>query len=592
MNQAQKLQQLDYMRYVRLLWRWKWFVLVPAIVFPLVAGLMAMRMPDRFRSTTLILVQPQKVPDRFVPTTVTSRIQDRLQTISQQIFSRTRLEKIIKEFGLFKAQQGKLAPEEIVARMRRRITLQVHRKDSFRLSYEDPDPRVAMLVTSKLASLFIEENLKVREQQALGTSQFLADEIANYREKIRALESSIMDFKRKHMNELPSQLASNQARLSQLQNRLQMNTDTLNNAENRRLQLQQQLAEIERRVEESRSQRRASSAGMSISDRLAALLDRQDAETGGELAEEARLQAAELQLKQARARIDDLLLRYTPKHPEVVAARAVAARLEEQVRAERAVVEQRRREFEEKRKAEQARQASTAAPPPEPEPQAPPAPKYPPIYDRLKADLQSIETEIAQIREQNRQIERQIEMFQARIAAVPARQLQLQQLSEDYDNLKTVLESLVNKKLQADMSASLERKQKGEQFKVLDPANLPKKPYAPNRLRMVLLAVVLGFGVGAGLVLGLDLLCPGVRTRNELKAVLGVPVFGLVTEIVTPERVRTRRKVRLATATGVVLVLATGALVVHVRVKPLPEAVRQIYTQVKSTHWTTLKDAR
>ncbi len=589
MKQPPALQQFDYMRYARLLWRHKWIVFVPPVLFALFAALWSMQLPDRFRSTTLILVQPQKVPDRFIPSTVTASIEDRLQTISQQIFSRTRLEKVIKEFNLFEKERQKLTPEEVVNIMRRRIDLQVHRQDSFRLSYEDSDPRLAMLVTNKLASLFIEENLKVREQQAMGTSQFLAGEIERYREQVRGLEEKITEFKRKHIYELPEQVASNRARLSQLQNRLQINADNLNGAENRRIQVQDQIAEIERSVREKRVPQRRLAPAESISAQLERLFQQQAGTSVGATVDMSRVRAAEAKVREVQSEIDALLLQFTPKHPEVVAARNRLKRLQREVEAERQAVERQQAQLEKQKAAVQQKQPATPVAEPPIKAEKPTEPVYPPVYQRLKADLRQLESEIQRIREQNQEIEQQIEMYQARIAAAPRRQMELEQLSEDYDNLKGILEDLVDKKLQADLSGSLEKKQKGEQFKVLDPANLPARPVSPNRMLLVLTAGFFGFALGGGAVLLVDFLCPGPKTRDELKSMLSVPVLASVSEIVTPEGVRRQRRTRLAAAAVVVLVVAVGAIVVHVAVKPLPVAFGELYAKAKTTHWTTMK---
>ncbi len=581
--QPPSARPFDAMRYVRLLWRRKWMILVPGVIFPLAAGYYAMQLPDRYKSSTLILVQPQKVPTKFVPSTVTTSIEDRLHTISQQIFSRTRLEQIIQEFNLFEQERKTKAPEEIIAKMRSRIRLKVHKRDAFELSYIDPNPRLAMLVTNKLASLFIEENLKVREQQAIGTSQFLEDEIERYRSKIREKEKIIYEFKRKHMHELPEQLASNQSRLNQLQNQLQINTQNINAAEGRKLQLQEQIAEIERRVQEDVERRRRE--WERARERAQAAAEAAGSATPREpQAARPVVLPIDREIEKLRQRLDDLRTVYTERHPDVVRLKARLAQLEAEAERQRAELAARQQEQAD---AQEVRAGDVSPAPVPEEPDL--SPRYPPVYEKLKAELARVTVDLEKLREQNEKIQEAIEVYQKRIAATPARQLQLQQLTEDYDNLKRVLESLIDKKLQADLAENLERKQKGEQFKILDPANLPEKPFYPNRMRYLLMGLVAGLGLGVGLVLLLDFLDASVKTKHDLEEAVSVPVLCVVPEIVTPATVRRRWAIRLGVVASLAVCTLAVAMVIHVKVKPLPEAVSDLYAQIRNTHWTTVR---
>ncbi len=591
--------QIDIGRYLRLLWKRKWLILLPTILFPGAAAYWAMQQPDSFKSTTLILVQPQRVPAQFVQSTVTTGIQERLHTISQQIFSRTRLEQIIQEFGLFPEERQTRTPEEVTETMRGRIKLSVHRNDAFQLAFVDQNPRLAMLVANKLASLFIEENLKVREQQAIGTSQFLGDEIDRYREQVRQREAEILAFKRKHMAEMPEQLAASQARLGQLQSQLQINAQSINSAEDRRVQLQQQLAEIEQRVQEERvsargSETRSETRGPSISEMLMAQFQQADPGGGAVAApvDESKLRALEGELAKRRQALEALLISLTPKHPDAVRLQGEVEKIEAKVAEERARVE-----------AEKAKAlAAIPPPPPAPEPAAPapepPAPsqssaepplRYPAMYERLKADLARTDADIVRLSAQTGEIQGAIEGLQGRVAATPARQLQLQQLSEDYDNLKGVLEGLINKKLQADLSENLERKQKGEQFKILDPANLPVKPFSPNRQRVVAMGLLVGLILGLGTVLLMDFLDWSVKSKPDLGSVVNAPVLGVIPVILTTGDLRRQWAWRLGASGALVACLVVAAGVVHWQVKPLPRAVGDLISQARATHWTTMK---
>jgi polysaccharide chain length determinant protein (PEP-CTERM system associated) len=574
-------KQPDISKYLRLCWRKKWLILVPIVLFPAAAGYSVMQLPDQYKSTTLILVQAQKVPTSFVPSTVTTNIAERLNTISQQILSRTRLEEIIQEFDLFaREKKAKLSPEEIVELMRRKIELNVHRNDAFELNYVDANPRLAMLVTNKLASLFIEENLKAREQQAIGTSQFLSDEIERVREQVREKEQIILGYKSRHMNELSDQVTSNQARLGQLQNQLQINTQEMNAAEDRKLKLQQSLADVERRAQEEYELKKASKGAKvkSISDEL---MEQFMAGSGeGDRLDDSSIRALQAEIRKQEKEFQRLRLTYTDRHPDALKAQTQIRRLQGQLEKEKA-------DFDAK-KAEAARTRKSAA-------ETGPATDvevgvvYPPAHARLKADIARADADISRLNAQNREIHRAVEVYQARIAAVPTRELGMKQISEDYANLKGTLDNLVAKKLQADLSENLEKKQKGEQFQVLDPANLPEKPFFPNRARYVAGALAAGAALGFGLVFLLDFADLSVRTKEELSAVANLTVLGAIPEIVTPGDHRRRKAFRLGISGGLAAFALVAVIVVHFAVKPVPQALGDLIAQVRSTHWTTMK---
>jgi uncharacterized protein involved in exopolysaccharide biosynthesis len=164
---------------------WKAWILVPAILGALTGAVLAARAAPVYRSETLILVVPQRVPEWYVRPSITSKFGDRLQSISQQILSRTRLERIIQDFDLYKDERRRGEHlEDIVEMMRKNIDLTIEHSDAFRVGFRGTDPRTIMKVTDRLASLFIEESLRDRELLAQGTNQFLVAMLENVRERL------------------------------------------------------------------------------------------------------------------------------------------------------------------------------------------------------------------------------------------------------------------------------------------------------------------------------------------------------------------------------------------------------------------------
>jgi len=215
----------------QILLRRKWLIVLPAILVGGVSAAVIYKLPNLYRSETLILVVPQRVPETYVRSTVTARIEDRLQAISQQIMSRTRLEQVITDFNLYaKERADKELMEDIIERMRNRdIGIQIIRGDSFRVSYIAGDPRTAMRVTERLGSLFIDESLRDREVLADGTTEFISTQLDEAQRKLVENENKVLEYQRLHDGELPSQTPAN----LQAQHNAEMALQTLGEALNR-----------------------------------------------------------------------------------------------------------------------------------------------------------------------------------------------------------------------------------------------------------------------------------------------------------------------------------------------------------------------
>jgi uncharacterized protein involved in exopolysaccharide biosynthesis len=183
---------------MRAMWRRKWLVIVPLVVSVATTAIVSYMTPTRYRAETLILVVPQRVPENYVRPTTTSKIEERLLAISQQILSRTRLERVILDFDLYADERRDGVMEDIVHRMRDDIEVQIAKGDAFRVSYMGDSPKVVMHVTERLSSLFIEESLRDREVLAEGTSQFLEAQIEQKRKDLTELEERVQQFKREN----------------------------------------------------------------------------------------------------------------------------------------------------------------------------------------------------------------------------------------------------------------------------------------------------------------------------------------------------------------------------------------------------------
>jgi polysaccharide chain length determinant protein (PEP-CTERM system associated) len=462
-----------------------WLLIVPLAVIGASTGVVGRALPDLYRSDTLILVVPQRVPENFVKSTVTARIEDRLGSITQQILSRTRLERVIQDFDLYAEERRTGIMEDIIERMRtREIQVQVVKGDAFRVSYIGREPRTVMKVTERLASLFIEENLRDRELQAEGTNLFLENQLEDARRRLIEQEKKLEAYRRQHTGELPSELNSNLQVIQNTQMQIQAMVESLNRDHDRRLVLERQIAEAAAAPAE---------------------LITPAASPGSDSAPPA---SAAQQLEAARAQLQALELRLKSGHPDI------------------GLMRRRIRDLERKAEAE----ALSAPVTPESAPRA----TSPAEFQRqqrlaaLRGELEQLDRQTAQKVEDERRLRAVSQNYQARAEAAPARETELVELMRDYTTIQSMYTTLLQKKEESKIAANLERRQIGESFKLLDPARLPERPFSPDRRTINVGGVLAGLGLGLALIALLEYKDSSFKTDAEVASVLSLPVLAVV----------------------------------------------------------------
>jgi polysaccharide chain length determinant protein (PEP-CTERM system associated) len=493
-------------------WRRKWFILSIVSVMTTAAILFAMRLPDLYRSETLILVVPQRVPESYVRSTVTMRIEDRLRSLRQQLLSRSNLERIIKDFGLFPQQIDKRPMESIVETMRQSVTVDTVREDAFKITYTADSPRTAMIVADRLAAIFIDENMRDRGLQAEGTNDFLESQLDEARKRLETHEQKLEVYRRQNSGELPSQLQSNLQVIESTQEQIQNLNESINRDRDRRLVLERGL----------------------VDDDSAAGID------GGTATGEIR---AIDELEKARAELRDLLLRLKPEHPDVVAKTRSISELEEKVRA--------------------ATTAATAAPAARTETTLSGNDLVRRARGRqIKAEMVKLDEQIAAKEKDMRELRLRMSDYQRRVDAVPGHESELTGLMRDYETLQAVYSDLLAKKENSQISTNLERQQVGEQFKVIDPARLPEEPFSPNRVRIALIAAALGMFLAIGGLGIIEYRDTTFRTEDEVVRTLVLPVIAAIPLLTAIADVRRHRRNRLLLgAATAATVLALSAAV-------------------------------
>jgi len=485
-----------------------WLIIIPFV-------LVSTATPNLYRSETVILVVPQRIPESYVRSTVTSRIEDRLQSIGQQILSRTRLERIILDFDLYASDRRTAPMENVVEIMRRDIEVETVKGDAFKVTYVSGDPKAAMEVTNRLASLFIEENRRDREVLADGTNQFLESQLEDARRRLAEHEKKVQEYRQQYTGELPTQVQSNLQVIQNTQLQVQAIVESIDRDRDRRIVLERSIAD-------------ASAAD----ERTAA----------GTSPVEAQASPEEEELETARRALRELQARLTSEHPDV-------ARAKRQLR-----------ELEAK-----AAPAAPSAAAPAPQPQIRPArPTATAARIRnLQNEMQNIDRQIAYKEAEERRLRGVIATYQARVEAAPKRESELIELTRDYTTLQQLYTGLLAKREDSKIAANLERRQAGEQFRILDPARVPEQPFSPNRTRMNLMGAIAGLALGLGLVALLEYRDTTLRTDDDVLSTLNLPVLAVIPLLVTSvdDRRQKRRRWAAVAAAASVMVIGTAVVV-------------------------------
>ncbi|HEX5234130.1 MAG TPA: Wzz/FepE/Etk N-terminal domain-containing protein [Silvibacterium sp.] len=459
----------DIREILQVLMRRKLWILGCVLIIPPLVFIAGRHWPKKYRSETMILVDPQKIPEEYVKATITGDVTDRLQTISEEVMSRTRLLMIASKNGLYQTARKKFGDDSAVSALRKDITVEIIKGvndhspiDGFKIDYVASTPQLAQTVTQQIAALFIEENIKERDQDAQGTQQFIENQLVKARADLSAQDARIRDFKAAHLGTLPEQEGSNLAMISEYQSLAQQNSDAIDRANQQKVYLQSML-------------------NVNGPQKSAAI-----AQPPSPL---------QLQLSTAEDQLAAASQKYTDSHPDVIRLKYEVATLRAQL----------------KRQPAGASHAATAS--------------GPSIGQQLESQLLATEQEIKSRADRQQELQRRIEAVQSKVQSLPAVQQEYESLSRDYGEMQKNYDSLLEKEQASGMAAELERHNESERFQILDPASYPSAPYFPN------LQIVNAAGIAGALILGLALAFlaemrdPTIHNSDEAEIYLSAPLI-------------------------------------------------------------------
>jgi polysaccharide chain length determinant protein (PEP-CTERM system associated) len=510
--------------YLKIGWRRKWLLLIPFVVIAAGTVVVAQYLPDRYLSETTILVVSQRVPEDYVQGTVATAPQDRLLAINQQILSRSRLEQIIQEFTLYAEERQTMIMQDVIDRMRRDIGIHITKGEpTFRISYIGSSARTTMQVTERLASFFIDENLRDRAALAESTNQFLEAQLQDARARLIAHEKKLEKYRLAHAGELPSQLQANLQSMQNLQLQLQALTQSLSQDRDRRLMIERLLADASA-PEPVPTVDPVAQPGEAAGGATAGM-------TAGQQLEAARrsLRAAELRLK--------------PDHPDIGRLKRAIKELEQRAEAEAL---------------EQPLSPDAAGARPMTPAEAARATRL----AELRAQMESLERQIGHKQEEEQRLKTLLASYQARVSAVPTREAELVELTRDYETLQQIYTGLLQKKETSNMAVNLERRQIGEQFRIIDPARLPERPVSPDRVQISMAGALGGAALGVLLLVLLEYRDTSLRSEDDVVAALGLPAIALVPLVFTATERRRRRRRQLASLAAVAVALVLSFVAV------------------------------
>lgn len=502
-------QQLEIDDYLAILRRRWWLLMLLGILGAAIAYGTSLLLLNRYTSRSLVLVERQQVPDNFVQPVVTTDLDQRLATLEEQILSRTRLRPLINNFGLFKereyfdlkrlkpvvellgrimAQGSEASDEWRIEQTRAAIGVKPVKSiiqdpkgglPGFYISFTYSNPQTAQQVCDRITSMFIDEDIRFREQAAQGTTDFLDNQLQDAKRQLDQQDARLAKFKQKYLGALPDDTQTNLSILTSLNVQLEGVTGSIQRTAQDKSYvesfLEQQLETLKSKASPATSQK----------------------------------DTLQKQLTQMEGQLIQLKSEYTDKYPDVVNLEATIAQLKKKI------------------------QEKNTSPPPKSHPTTQqPVVVEPQQIQQLRSQLRADEDNLKALYQEQKQLKNQISLYQSRVNMSPAIEQQYKEITRDHQTALTFYDGLLRKKQQSAMAADLQRRQQGEQFHVMDPADLPPSPSFPNRPLFGLAGLGIGLMIGLGLVWFLEGREKILRTERDVETLLGIPILAAVPNVV------------------------------------------------------------
>jgi succinoglycan biosynthesis transport protein ExoP len=488
--------------------RRRWWILAPACCVTLAAIAVLLFLPNRYTSEATLVVVEQQIPQRYVVPNSTTDLTSALDAIKQEVMSRNRLLKMIDDFGLYPKQRKRLAPEELVLLMLKNIDIAPiggrtpqRDFDAFKISFTTESALLAQQVTSTLTSLFINENLRTREQQASNTTKFLHEQLETKKKQLDEQEQRLRDFKMQHIGELPEQQQGNLGILTGLQTQLQNTMSALNRAEQQRVYLQSLIDAYKRQAPLP-----GIVGAVSASPAANPIL--------------TPVEMAQNDLARLESTRTALLSKYTPEHPDVLKIQREIAKVQDVLKHLRAATPPAQKDA-----------GSPASARTVPNPASPTEAPDEPALAQIRSQLEANRSEIQNLSKDETRLKATMGQYENRLNQTPVREQQQAGIIRDTEALRQEYAELQKKEQESQLATNLEKQQGGQQFRLIDPASMPTVPSSPKRLKLSMTGAIGGLVLGLALAFFMEMRDTSFRSEKDLVLhsappfVLGIPLL-------------------------------------------------------------------
>lgn len=559
--------------YAAIIKRRKYYILIPFLSIVIAAAIVACVLPPIYKSTTTILIEGQQIPSDLVRSTVPTVVEEAIQTITQQIMSRSKLLEIVNRFDLYNDLRERETTEEIIERMREDINLEMISAEvidqrtgrpsiatiAFSLSYEWKDPSKVQKVANTLASLYLEQNLKDREEKARTTSTFIEAELNMLKDNIDQLETKIAEFKEKHFQALPEMAQLNLQMVQRLERETENMEQQIRNVRERKIYLEGQLAGIDpdlpgiqgpggrtadakQRLKYLHTEYIALKASLSEKHPDVIKMKKEINSLENEVTIKDEFQLKQNQLEELKTDLAVNMGKFSEKHPDVIKLKKSIEIIEKEIRDNIKEVGKRHNEAE--------------------------APENP-AYINISTQIATAKMEIEALKKDRDMLNAKLEEYQKRLELTPQIELEYNLLTRDYNNARMRYQETLHKLMEAKSAEGLEKGQKGQRFIIIDPAIFPEKPYKPNRLAIILIGFVLSIGAGIGVASLKEFSDQAIYSENALSLITGKPVLAFVPLIETDADLKRKKRKLIIFTLSILIGTGLLALSVHLFYKPL-----------------------